>query len=458
VAGILWALWLALSIWGLIRLWRMASNVRAESTPLLEVPPASRGEPSEAHVRFPLRAGEPSEGQFPPRAGEPSEAHVRFPLRAGGTCRRGFSIVRVRVRWLGDWRGWVLALSVASFAPALAPEASLPVQAALTVLVGAGLLRLMHALDSRAVGQGVVAGLGLIALVLDSLSGGAWARLGALGHGTEAHGVGVQYGALALLWGLLVVRAWQRIEGNPLGAVVGLGALACWLGWKGLVPALGWGAVATALALGLALLRRERDERKRVRLMLQNRVVRVVRRTSNADLALAGGALVGLCLLALGLSGAPLPETPRLGAHAGWQAGVILVCLAQMFLAASTPAIDDPLLKVPPARRGNRVGAWLGFLARKGNCMGAWLGFLARGGNQMHAFRGSPREAGGTLRRGVQENFAQALGLTILTLLGGEPLATLALGMLMWWASGDENLQESPARASNLPTRTGGSE
>ena len=430
MAGILWAAWLALSVWGLMRIWRIAPNVQAESTPLLKVPPASRG--------------------------EPSEAHVRFPLRAGGTCRRGFSIVHGR--WLSDWRGWILALSVASFAPALAPDASLPVQAALTVLVGAGLLRLMHALDSRAVGHGVVAGLGLIALVLDSLSGGAWARLGALGHGTEAHGVGVQYGALALLWGLLVVRAWQRIEGNPLGAVIGLGALACWLGWAGLTPAVGWGAAATALTLGLALLRRERDERKRVRLMLQNRVARVVRRASNADLALAGGALVGLCLLALGLSGAPLPETPRLGAHAGWQAGVILVCLAQMFLAASTPAIDDPLLKVPPARRGNRVGAWLGFLARKGNCMGAWLGFLARGGNQMHAFRGSPREAGGTLRRGVQENFAQALGLTILTLLGGEPLATLALGMLVLWATADENLQESPARASNLPTRTGGNE
>jgi hypothetical protein len=104
------------------------------------------------------------------------------------------------------------------------------------------------------------------------------------------------------------------------------------------------------------------------------------------------------------------------------------------------------------------MGAWLGFLARRGNRMGAWLGFLARGGNQMHAFRGSPREAGGTLRRGVQENFAQALGLTVLTLLGGEPLATLALGMLVLWATADENLQESPARASNLPTRTGGNE
>jgi hypothetical protein len=418
VAGILWAAWLALSVWGLMRIWRIAPNVQAESTPLLKVPPASRG--------------------------EPSEAHVRFPLHAGGTCRRGFSIVRVRLRWLGDGRGWALALSVASFAPALMPDASLPVQAALTLLAGAWLLRLMHALDSRLVGQGVVAGLGLIALVLDSLSGGAWARHGALGHGTEAHGVGLLYGTLALLWGLLVVRAWRRIEGNPLGAVVGLGALACWLGWAGLTPAVGWGAAATALALGAQLLTRELAERRRVRLMLQNRLVRIVRRASNADLALAAGALVGLCLLALWLSGAPIPETPRLGAHAGWQAGVILVCLAQVFLTTSTPAINDSLLKVPPASRENRIGAW--------------LGFLARGGNRIHAFRGSPREAGGTLRRGVQENFAQALGLTILTLLGGEPLATLALGTLVLWASRDESLQEYPTRASNLSNRTGGNE
>ncbi|MCL6535137.1 MAG: hypothetical protein K6U77_03620 [Armatimonadetes bacterium] len=324
----------------------------------------------------------------------------------------------MHLRWLGDGRGWALALSVASFAPAVAPDASLLVQAALTVLVGVGLLRLMHALDSRAVGQGVIAGLGLIALVLDSLSGGAWARHGALGHGTEAHGVGVQYGALALLWGLLVVRAWRRIEGNPLGAVVGLGALACWLGWAGLTPAVGWGAATTALALGLGQLRRERDERKRVRLTLQNRVVRVVRRASNADLALAGGALVGLCLLALGLSGAPLPETPRLGAHAGWQAGVVGVLTLGMGI------------ELPPPRPSPHAGRARGFLPRVRGRLG--------GGQQLY--------------------LSAILGLAPLTLLGGEPLATLALVMLMVWASRDENLQEYPTRASNLPTRTGGNE
>ena len=339
-------------------------------------------------------------------------------------------ILPTRLRWLGDGRGWALALSVASFAPALAPDASLPVQAALTVLVGAGLLRLMHALDSRAVGQGVVAGLGLIALVLDSLSGGAWARLGALGHGTEAHGVGVQYGALALLWGLLVVRAWQRIEGYPLGAVVGLGALACWLGWAGLTPAVGWGAATTALALGLALLRRERDERKRVRLMLQNRLVRIVPRASNADLALTGVALVGLCLLALWLSGAPIPEIPRLGAHAGWQAGVVGVVALGMWKELPPPQPSPHAGRETPPQPSPSTGRETWFLPRVRGRSG--------GGQQLY--------------------LAAILGLVPLTLLGGEPLATIALGLLMVWASRAENLQESPARASNLPTRTGGNE
>jgi hexosaminidase len=49
-----------------------------------------------------------------------------------------------------------------------------------------------------------------------------------------------------------------------------------------------------------------------------------------------------------------------------------------------TGTIDDPLLRVPPASRGNQVGAQLGFPAIIGNQVG-----------------GSPREAGGTLRRGA---------------------------------------------------------
>jgi hypothetical protein len=48
---------------------------------------------------------------------------------------------------------------------------------------------------------------------------------------------------------------------------------------------------------------------------------------------------------------------------------------------------DNPLLKVPPARRGNRTGAWLG----------------------------SPREAGGTCRRGANVNSGSVIGITTST-------------------------------------------
>lgn len=305
----------------------------------------------------------------------------------------------VRLRWLGDWRGWILALGVASFAPALIPQAPLTLHAALTLLAGAGLLRLTHALDSRVLGHGVVAGLGLIALLLDSLSGGTWARGGALGHGTEAQGIGILYGTLALLWGLTVARVWHGIEGNPIGIIVGMGVLACWLGWKGLVPAIGWGATATALALGGMLLRHERNERRRVRLMLQNRVVRIVRRTSNTDLLLVGLALVGLCMLALWLSGVPTLAIPRLGTHTGWQAGVVIVGFLPRML---------------------RKGRW---------------------------GKASPRLYGAG---------ASGIGIATLALLGGEPLPVLALGMLFFLANTGEALQEPRPRASNLPTHTGG--
>ena len=334
-------------------------------------------------------------------------------------------VLPTRLRWLSDWCGGILALSVASFVPALAPDASLPVQVALLLLAGAGLLRLMHALDSRLVGQGVVAGLGLIALLLDSLSEGAWARSGALGHGMDAHSVGLLYGTLALLWGLTVVRAWLQIEGNPLGAVLGLGALACWLGWKGLVPALGWGAAAGALALGAQLLAHELAQRRRMRLMLQNRIVRIVRRASNADLVLTGSALAGLCLLALWLSGAPILETPRFGAHARWQIGILIV--AVLF---ATPSLRFPLLAggTMPSRIGKTPAA--------------------------QAQKRFPSRSGGNLKEGGKLLPAFAL----LALLGGEPLAVAALASLWFWANDPAGLQEYPPHAPNLTARTGGNE
>jgi len=55
--------------------------------PLLKVPPASRGEPSGARVRFPLLAGGTCRREFgthpPASRGEPSGARVRFPLISG---------------------------------------------------------------------------------------------------------------------------------------------------------------------------------------------------------------------------------------------------------------------------------------------------------------------------------------------------------------------------------------
>ena len=50
-----------------------------------------------------------------------------------------------------------------------------------------------------------------------------------------------------------------------------------------------------------------------------------------------------------------------------------------------TPAFENPLLKVPPARRGNRTGARLG---------------SPREAGAAEPSRGFPREAGGTSRRG----------------------------------------------------------
>jgi autotransporter translocation and assembly factor TamB len=69
------------------------------------------------------------------------------------------------------------------------------------------------------------------------------------------------------------------------------------------------------------------------------------------------------------------------------------------------PAVEDPLLKVPPVNRGNRAGAWLGSPREAGETSAsAWFGSPREaGGTSASAWFGSPREAGGTLRRGVGE-------------------------------------------------------
>ncbi len=231
-----------------------------------------------------------------------------------------------RLRWLRDWGGWILASSVGSLAPALAPNTPLWLQALLMLIVSAGLLRTAHALDTVQLGHGVLTGLGLIALLLDSLSGSAWARQGALGHGLDAHGVGELYGAGAILWGLIACRAWLSIEGNPLGAAYLMSAIALWLSWKGLSPALSWGATLTALTLSLLVIQRELIERRRVRIAMQNQPIRTKRVARGYDLVSHSAVLLTLCCLALGLSGVPQIQFKGLSTYEGWYLAIGIVC------------------------------------------------------------------------------------------------------------------------------------
>ena len=83
-------------------------------------------------------------------------------------------------------------------------------------------------------------------------------------------------------------------------------------------------------------------------------------------------------------------------------------------MQSPSDAIDDPLLKVPPARRGNRTGALLGSPARRGNRTGALLGSPARRGNRGGAplavplaKRGEPKGGGAIV------NSALAIGITV---------------------------------------------
>jgi hypothetical protein len=77
-----------------------------------------------------------------------------------------------------------------------------------------------------------------------------------------------------------------------------------------------------------------------------------------------------------------------------------------------TGTIDDPLLRVPPASRGNQVGAQLGFPAIIGNQVGG----SPREAAGTDPLLGSPREAGGTSRRGVITD--QKIGVIF---IGGSP-------------------------------------
>jgi len=74
--------------------------------------------------------------------------------------------------------------------------------------------------------------------------------------------------------------------------------------------------------------------------------------------------------------------------------------------------IDDPLLRVPPASRGNQVGAPLSSPASRGNQVGG----SPREAAETDPLLDSPREAGGTSRRGVITD--QKIGVIF---IGGSP-------------------------------------
>ncbi len=172
------------------------------------------------------------------------------------------------------------ALGVASLFPAAIPVPT-PLLGALAVVIGVALLvSLGRVLDTREVAFGAIAGLGILALVLDMQTGGVWNRDGLLGYGVlhpqPPQGLSEAHGGLMLGWAALLALAWLRIEGNALTLVYGLGALCLWMGWHAGDWVL---AGATALFsgwLGFSILRYEMRSRKQVRIAIQNRPARIV--------------------------------------------------------------------------------------------------------------------------------------------------------------------------------------
>lgn len=305
-------------------------------------------------------------------------------------------------RWLRNWGGWIIATSVASIATGAVPNLPLWGQLGLILGLGAGLLRVMHALDTLAIGTGVVAGLGLIALWLDSLSGGSWARACLLGHAGNLSGVGELCGALALLWCLLLCRAWLQIEGNPLSVAYLVSLVALWLGWKGLTPALGWGTALAALLLSLLVLQRELTERRRVRLAMQSQPMRTVRVSKGTDLAVHGALLLTLCGGALWLSGLPQLSAAAFSVHEAWFIALGAVCALGLWRVRAAGAATP----LPPALQ-----------------------------------------------------FAWLVGTLGIALLSAQPISVAALGLVLYWALiGTTLWQETPPRPPNLRLRTGGNE
>ncbi|MER3401823.1 MAG: hypothetical protein C4337_00605 [Armatimonadota bacterium] len=197
----------------------------------------------------------------------------------------------------------MVALGVASLFPAGWPHPT-PILSVLTVIIGlAMLIGLGRMIDTVEVALGAIAGLGMLALLLDSHSQGVWNRDGLLGFGVlnraPPEGLSEAHAGLMLGWLFLLALAWVRIEANPIGLVYGLGLLCVWMGWRA-----GDGVVATATGLlaggiGGTVLCREMHSRRQARIALQNRPTRTVGIPSERCLLGVVGAFFGMVGLGL---------------------------------------------------------------------------------------------------------------------------------------------------------------
>ncbi len=220
--------------------------------------------------------------------GQPSQPHR---MGSAPTASRPPSTIRPSLFALfapATWGVWGVALGVASLFPAALPAEVVWI-APLIVLLATGLLFwLARALDAPLVGLGAIAGLGLIALVLDTLSGGDWNRDGLFGHtllgGYRFYGVGNQYSALALSWALILCTVWLRIEGLPLGALHFFALFALWMGWQSVNVGATLAVLGTLFMVGIPILREQ--------LRGRSRKVQIVH-----GLILVGAAVLTLVLL-----------------------------------------------------------------------------------------------------------------------------------------------------------------
>jgi hypothetical protein len=196
-----------------------------------------------------------------------SQARGRSPRTHGHDAKVGFQDTLGTVVGVGG-----IALGVASLLPAVLPANAIW-SAPLVVLLGVSLLVwLAHALDAPLVGLGTIAGLGLIALMLDTLSGSDWNRHGLFGYtllgGYRFYGVGNPYAALAMSWLLILCTAWLRIEGHPLGALSLMAFFSLWMGWQSANVGATLATIGTLMVFGISVLTHSLQGRsRRVRLV-----------------------------------------------------------------------------------------------------------------------------------------------------------------------------------------------